>query len=191
MEKIILASKSPRRKELMQLMPVEFEIITRDLEEKIDEIKSPEENVRRLAQEKAYEVAKDYPERWVIGCDTIVVYEGCIMGKPKDEEDAMKMLKSLQGCVHQVCTGVSLTNIHKDVVESFTVESFVTMKKLSDEEIAWYIQTGEPMDKAGAYGIQGYASSFVDKIEGDYFNIVGLPVSTLYSYLKKYKLLSF
>lgn len=191
MEKIILASKSPRRKELMQLLPVEFEIITRDLEEKIDKVKSPQENVRRLAQEKAYEVAKDYPDRWVIGCDTIVVYEGCIMGKPKNKEDAMKMLKSLQGCVHQVCTGVSLINLYKDIVESFTVESFVTMKKLSDEEIAWYIQTGEPMDKAGAYGIQGYASSFVDKIEGDYFNIVGLPVSTLYSYLKKYKLLSF
>lgn len=191
MKSIILASKSPRRKELMQLMPVAFEVFTKEVEERIDEAKSPEENVKLLAEQKAYAVAKDYPERWVVGCDTIVVYEGNIMGKPKDEEDAVKMLKSLQGCVHQVYTGVSLRNIQQSIAESFTVESFVTMKALSDEEIAWYVKTGEPMDKAGAYGIQGYASNFIDKIEGDYFNIVGLPVSTLYIYLKKYELLSF
>lgn len=191
MEKMILASKSPRRKELMDLIPCQFEIIVEEVEEQIDDKQSPQENVRLLADQKAYAVANLYPERWVIGCDTVVVHEGKIMGKPKDKEDASLMLKSLQGCMHSVYTGVSIRNIELGISESFYVESYVNMRALTIEEIKWYVETGEPMDKAGAYGIQGYASNFIEKIEGDYFNIVGLPVSKIYECLKKYKLLSF
>lgn len=190
METIILASKSPRRKELMGLIPVGFEVITKEVEEKIDESKTPEENVRQLAEQKAYAVAQDHPDRWIVGCDTIVVSKEGIMGKPKDELDAAYMLEVLQGDWHKVCTGVSLTHIQRGITKSFVVTSLVYMRALTKQEIEWYVQTGEPMDKAGAYGIQGYASNFIDKIEGDYFNIVGLPVSMLYQVLKEYELLS-
>ena len=191
MQKIILASKSPRRKELMGLIPVNFEVITKEVEEVIDRCKTPEENVKMLAQQKALAVAQDHEDRWVVGCDTIVVNKMEIMGKPKDVQGALNMLEDLQGGCHKVCTGVSLVNLKQGVSRSFTTTSLVYMRKLEAEEIEWYVSTGEPMDKAGAYGIQGYASNFVEKIEGDYFNIVGLPVSALYHVLKEYELLSF
>lgn len=191
METIILASKSPRRKELMGLIPVTFEVITKEVEEKIDVNKTPEENVKQLAEQKAYAIAQVYSDRWVVGCDTIVVSEDRIMGKPKDAKEATCMIETLQNGWHKVCTGVSLMHVQKGINKSFVVTSLVCMKALTRQEIAWYIQTGEPMDKAGAYGIQGYAGNFIEKIEGDYFNIVGLPVSALYQVLKEYEILSF
>lgn len=191
MQTIILASKSPRRKELMRLIPIQFEVITQGVEEVIDNQKTPEENVIMLAEQKALAVAKVYRDRWVVGCDTIVIHTGKILGKPKDTADAFKMLENLQGKCHAVCTGVSIVNMEQNVKRSFTTTSWVYMRSLELQEIAWYVSTGEPMDKAGGYGIQGYASNFVEKIEGDYFNIVGLPVSELYRILKEYNLVSF
>ena len=191
MQTIILASKSPRRKELMRLIPIQFEVITQEIEEVMDDQKTPEENVSMLAEQKALAVAKVYQDRWVIGCDTVVIDKGQILGKPKDTADAFKMLENLQGKCHAVCTGVSIVNRAQNIRRSFTTTSWVYMRSLESKEIAWYVSTGEPMDKAGAYGIQGYASNFVEKIEGDYFNIVGLPVSRLYKILKEYHLISF
>lgn len=185
MNKIILASASPRRKELMGLLPLTFEIITKNIAEELDETLSPVENVMSLAVQKAKAVAQDYPERLVIGCDTIVVLDGQILGKPKDKEQAYDMLNSLSSRIHQVYTGVSIQCERQEIFESFYVETKVHMKAISDKEIYCYIATGDPMDKAGAYGIQTQGALLIDKIEGDYFNVVGLPISRLYEELKK------
>ena len=185
MHSIILASKSPRRKELMSLIPTSFIIQTKEVEEYINLQDSPEENVKRLAKEKAQAIGKEYKNHWILGCDTVVVYEEEILGKPKDEEDAKKMLSKLSGKVHFVYTGIALYNESKEKLIQSAVCSKVFMKVISQEELEWYVKTGEPFDKAGGYGIQGYASNFIEKIEGDYFNIVGLPVSTVYTLLKE------
>lgn len=185
MHSIILASKSPRRKELMSLIPVQFMVQTKEVEEYINLQDSPEENVKRLAREKAYAVGKEYKDEWILGCDTVVVYEEEILGKPKDEEDARKMLSKLSGKVHLVYTGIALYNESNEKLIQKAVCSKVFMKEISQEELKWYISTGEPFDKAGGYGIQGFASNFIEKIEGDYFNIVGLPVATIYNLLKE------
>ena len=185
MHSIILASKSPRRKELMSLIPIQFIIQTKEVEEYISLQDSPEENVKRLAKEKAQAIGKDYKNEWILGCDTVVVYEEEILGKPKDEEDARKMLSKLSGKAHFVYTGIALYNESKGKLIQKAVCSKVFMKDISKEELNWYISTGEPFDKAGGYGIQGFASNFIEKIEGDYFNIVGLPVCTIYNLLKE------
>lgn len=185
MHSIILASKSPRRKELMSLIPIQFIIQTKEVEEYISLQDSPEENVKRLAKEKAQAIGKDYKNEWILGCDTVVVYEEEILGKPKDEEDARKMLSKLSGKAHFVYTGIALYNESKGKLIQKAVCSKVFMKDISKEELNWYISTGEPFDKAGGYGIQGVASNFIEKIEGDYFNIVGLPVCTIYNLLKE------
>ena len=183
MNPIILASQSPRRKELMAMLPVTFEVRAKEIEEKMDEQLTAKENVQSLATQKAEIIAKENPMSTVIGCDTIVVFEGEIFGKPRDEADAKKMLSKLSGKTHFVYTGVSILNKEKHIEECFAVSSKVTMKVLSEEEIMWYIQTKEPLDKAGSYGIQGQAALFIEKIEGDYFNIVGLPIHALYERL--------
>ena len=184
MYKLILASSSPRRKELMGLIPIDFRIQTKEVEESIDKRLTPEENVKTLASKKAYAVAEAFKEEWVLGCDTVVVYQNQILGKPQDAQNAKEILTSLSGKVHEVYTGVSLYHINKAIHIQHAVCSKVYMKTLEEAEIDWYVGTGEPLDKAGAYGIQGYASNFVEKIEGDYFNIVGLPVSKVYEILK-------
>ncbi len=183
-EKIILASASPRRRELMCFITKDFEIITAHVDETIEKGTKPEDAVKILAFKKAQAVSEKYKGRVVIGADTIVVCDNKILGKPENEDSAFQMLRMLSGRTHYVLTGVCITDSEK--AECFYVKSDVTFFDLNDEEIKKYIESGEPMDKAGAYAIQGKGSLFVEKINGDYFNIVGLPVSILNKKLESF-----
>ncbi len=181
-KKIILASASPRRRELMMLITDEFEIITADVDETIAEGTSPEDAVMQLSFKKAQAVSEKHKGRMVIGADTVVVCDSSILGKPENREHACRMLKMLSGREHSVLTGVTITDGEK--TDTFFVSSDVTFFELTDEEILQYVSGGEPDDKAGAYAIQGKGSLFVEKINGDYFNIVGFPVSEINRHLK-------
>ena len=182
--KVILASASPRRKEILQNTKLNFDIQKSDIEEVILENESPEEMVVRLAYEKAYDVAQKNKDKLVIGADTIVALDNEVLGKPKDKEEAYQMIKKLSNKTHKVITGISLINISHGMVVNDYVVSLVTFKDLSEDSIKDYINTNESLDKAGAYGIQGYGALLVDNIQGDYFNIVGLPISKLSDLLK-------
>ena len=171
----ILASGSPRRKELLSLIIPEYEVLVSGCEEFVPEGTPAEKVPAILAEQKALAVAKLRPEDTVIGSDTVVVLGGEIFGKPKDETHAHSMLKSLSGKKHFVYTGVAVAE--KGSVRSFVQKTEVEFYELSDETIEKYIATGEPMDKAGAYGIQGKGSVLVKGITGDYFNVMGLPVA--------------
>ena len=175
---VILASASPRRKELMQLICPSFRVIPADCGEAVPEAMNAADVPAFLSYQKCKCIADVYQKAVVIGCDTVVTTaDGEILGKPKDTEDAKRMLKLLSSRVHTVDTGVSVC--YNGKTETFTETTKVWFKELSDEEIDDYIATGEPMDKAGAYGIQGEGTLLVEKIEGDFFNVVGLPVSKL------------
>ena len=178
---IILASNSPRRKELLSMLGYEFEIRPSDCDESTD-IKNPIELVKELSLRKAYAVNRT-AEDTVIGSDTVVAIDGEILGKPIDENDATYMLKMLSGKTHTVYTGVSVLQGETEITD--VVSCDVTFKSMTDEEIFNYISSGEPMDKAGAYGIQGKGSAFVEKICGDYFAVVGLPCCYVNSVLNK------
>lgn len=189
MKKIILGSASPRRKELLSQIGVPFEVRVSNKEEVYTNT-VPKEIVKELALMKAENVASEIQARnvIVIGADTIVVHEEQILGKPKDEQEAFEMIRSLQGDTHQVYTGVAVLDFDENgekTVISHAVETKVSVNPMSTEEIQKYIESKEPMDKAGAYGIQGRFSAFIEKIEGDYFNVVGLPVSYVYQVLKE------
>jgi septum formation protein len=179
---IILASRSPRRIELLQQITPDFQVIPSSVEEIMQPDRTPEENAIALAQAKAEEVARQHAGHLVIGADTIVVLDGEIIGKPEDKEDAHRILKRLSGREHQVITGVAVINSRP--VQAATI-SRVTIKSLSDETIETYIATGEPMDKAGAYAIQGKGASLVESYSGSFSNIVGLPMETLKVLLRK------
>ena len=182
---IVLASKSPRRKELLSLLDLDFEIITADIDETMDPTLPVAEEVARLSYEKAAAIRPQVSaDTIVISADTIVELDGKVMGKPKDEQDAFKMLKSLSGNTHNVLTGVTV--LKGDLYLTKTVTTTVYFRDITDDEIKDYISTFEPMDKAGSYGIQGRGSKFVEKINGDYFNVVGLPVCTLSLMLKEF-----
>ena len=181
---IILASASPRRKEILQNTKLKFEIQKSDIEEVILENESPESMVVRLAYEKVYDVAQKNKDKLVIGADTIVALDNEVLGKPKDKEEAYQMIKKLSNKTHKVITGISLINISHGMVVNDYVVSLVTFKDLSEDSIKDYINTNESLDKAGAYGIQGYGALLVGNIQGDYFNIVGLPISKLSDLLK-------
>ncbi len=187
MRRIILASASPRRKELLRQIGLEFEVIPSRAKELITR-QLPQEVVEELALQKAENVAEDVGEGIVIGSDTIVWQNGRIMGKPKDREDARRMLRGIQGNTHSVFTGVAvLVKSGADVQRHvFSCETKVHIFPMTEEETEKYLDTGEPMDKAGAYGIQGMFAAWVEAIEGDYNNVVGLPVSALYQVLKQY-----
>lgn len=176
--KIILASNSPRRKELLTQADIDFEVKSADVEEITDKTK-PEEVVMDLSQLKAKAIAKDNPGRKIIAADTVVAFNGQILGKPKDEADAFRMLKELSGETHHVYTGVTIID-EAGSVNTFFECTAVTMYENSDELINRYIATGEPMDKAGAYGIQGKGAVLVKEICGDYNNVVGLPLAKVY-----------
>ncbi len=182
MKRIILASASPRRQELLRLIFNEFNVIPSDAEEIVNENISAENTAEYLAVLKAKAVAEKYPQDTVIGADTCVVIGNKILGKPKDKEDARKMIKLLSGNVHKVITGCAIIGGKK--INSFSAETEVEFYPLSDAEIEEYINTSEPYDKAGGYGIQGKASLFVKGIKGDYFNVVGLPIAQLNKELK-------
>lgn len=181
---IILASASPRRRQLLTMLGLEFEVRPAQGEEFLPDGISPEEAVMRLSAQKARSVAKECaPEDVVIGADTIVWQGGRILGKPKDTQDAARMLSALSGNTHTVYTGVTV--IKGNAVLSGAEETKVRFRRLSGAEIDAYIKTGEPMDKAGAYGAQGLAALFVEGIEGDFFNVMGLPVCRLGKLLKE------
>lgn len=180
--KLVLASKSPRRSEILKNAGFEFVIRTADADETIADGINPEDAVVILAARKAKAVERANDEM-VLGADTIVVLDDKILGKPKDREDAFNMLKSLSGRVHSVFTGVCAISDKGSI--TFAEETKVEFYPLSDEEINAYIDTKECDDKAGAYGIQGLASKFIKGINGDYFNVVGLPISSVYKKILK------
>lgn len=183
---IILASASPRRKEILENVNVKFTVVASNIDEVILDNEPPKELVMRLAFEKCMDVAKKNEDALVIGADTIVVMDDQILGKPKNEEDACNMIELLSNKKHQVITGISLINLSLDKKVIDYVVSEVTFKDLSKETIRDYINTKESLDKAGAYGIQGYGSLLVESISGDYFNIVGLPISRISDLLKEH-----
>ena len=182
--RIILASGSPRRKELMQMLPWEYEIIVEETNEIVDYSIKPSANVENIAYQKALAVADKNLNRTVIGADTVVCLNDKIIGKPKDKDDARKTLLMLSGSWHEVYTGVCIINQQRNVLEKFYVKTKVKFSDITETEIEEYILTGEPLDKAGSYGIQGQGSKFIEKIEGDYYNVVGLPINALYNKLK-------
>ena len=173
---LILASASPRRAELLRAAGINFTVRAADVDETIQPRESPHDYVLRLSREKALAVARD--DELTLGADTTVVINGEIAGKPVDDEDARRMLRALSGQWHEVLTGVTLTRA--DQVLSGVASTRVKFAEMSDAEVDWYVATGEPMDKAGAYAIQGHAALFVERIEGSYSNVVGLPVQMVY-----------
>ena len=178
---LVLASGSPRRLELLQAAGFDFTVRVADVDETVLPNELPSDYVARLSREKALAVAAC--GELVLGADTTVVVGNEIIGKPVDDRDAERMLRLLSGAWHEVLTGVSLVN--NGQVSSEVAVTRVKFARLSDEEIAWYVASGEPMDKAGAYGIQGYASRFVERIEGSYSNVVGLPVQMVYRMIEE------
>jgi septum formation protein len=181
---LILASSSPRRAELLAAAGIEFETVAVDVDESLQRLEPPGDHVRRLAREKAEAAYAQHPGRVALGADTIVLVGGEMMGKPRDAADATRMLRLLSGREHEVLTGVALVSRRGAVIE--VARTRVWVNPLTDAEIADYVATGEPLDKAGAYGIQGLGSKFIDRIQGSYSNVVGLPVALVYRLLKGY-----
>ena len=179
---LILASASPRRKELLGLYGIPFPVRAADIDETMDPDKPPFDEVARLSREKALAVPRE-PEDVVVAADTIVVCDGIVLGKPRDEAHAIEMLSLLSGRAHQVMTGCTVLRGQKD--ETFTEVTDIHFRPLYPGEIRRYVATGEPMDKAGAYGIQGGAALFCQRMEGDYYNVMGLPVCALGQVLKQ------
>ena len=175
MKHIILASASPRRKEILELADLEFDVMPSDAQE-ITTKTAPNEVVMELASIKAKDIyKKSEKQSMIVGADTVVAYQGQILGKSTDEADAKRMLTMLSGQTHEVYTGVCV--IEDGKTKTFYEETKVTFYEISDEQIDYYIKTGEPMDKAGSYGIQGKAAVFIKGIEGDYYNVVGFPIA--------------
>ena len=184
---LVLASASPRRQELLRSAGICFEVQAAHIDEAPLPGESAKSCAERLAREKAQAVAKEHPRDVVLGADTVVVVDGQILGKPMDAADAVRMLRMLSSREHQVITGVCAVANGESSVASETTT--VAMSEISEKEIADYVATGEPMDKAGAYAIQGVASRWIPRIEGDYSNVVGLPVALVWRMLQEGRLL--
>lgn len=184
--KFILASASPRRKELFKKYKLDFEILVSDIDEKCKDTLSPLENVMELAKQKCLNVLSKVVNQIVIAADTIVVYDNKIYGKPKDELDAFNMLKTLSNKTHQVITAVAIG--YNNYIEVNYEISHVTFKEIEDEEIKEYIKTKEPLDKAGSYAIQGIGSKFVLYYQGSYENIIGMPMELVLKMIAKIKI---
>ena len=178
-EKLILASSSPRRKELLEAVGWPYEAIVAGIDESLRVDESPAAYVRRLAREKAEAVAARFNEGLVLGADTTVVVNNEILGQPEDDDDARRMLQLLNGKWHEVLTGVAALRIGGETRVAYETTR-VLFAEMTEREIDWYVTTGEARGKAGAYGIQGAAGLFIEEIEGDYFNIVGLPIRLVY-----------
>jgi len=183
--RLILASKSPRRYELLKQMGLDFEVIPSGVVEDFFNTESPREHVIRLAEAKARDVGSKYPDRWVVAADTIVYINGSILGKPKCREEAVEMLRRLSGQEHRVLTGFSVCRLEKGESDKEAVQTLVRMKPLTSAEMEWYVQTGEPFDKAGGYAIQGIGSFMIESIQGSYTNVVGLPLCELIKMLNR------
>lgn len=187
MKTLVLASSSPRRQELIQMLGLPFEIATNDVDETVSNDLSPKQIVEELSLRKAQASTARITDSQsiVIGSDTIVVYLEEVLGKPKDQEDAFRMLKLIEGKTHQVYTGITCIDVGESRIVTRSRVTDVRMKALSDEQIRAYIATGEPMDKAGAYAVQGIGSTIVESINGDHFNVVGMSLSLLSEMLEE------
>jgi septum formation protein len=181
--RLILASKSPRRRELLKQAGLTFSVIPSNFDESTVALSNPDSYVITLAESKALDISQKHPADWVIGADTIVLIEHKILGKPDSSNEAFDMLQRLSGNTHQVLTGYCICCKKKNKFFSETVKTDVRFKKLNDTEINWYIQTGEPFDKAGGYAIQGVGTFLVSSIKGSYTNVVGLPVCEVMQHL--------
>jgi septum formation protein len=181
--RLILASKSPRRRYLLKQAGLKFSVIPSSFDESSVTLSSPDVYVRQLAENKARDISEQYPDSWVIGADTIVFIDGTILGKPGSQAEARTMLKNLSGRTHQVLTGYCICRHRTGSRFSETLKTDVCFKKLTDREIDWYISSGEPFDKAGAYAIQGIGTFLVKRINGSYTNVVGLPVCEVVEFL--------
>lgn len=184
--KILLASASPRRKELISRLGLDFEVLVPLVDETIQSGEAPSRYCSRLSEDKAESVRHEHPEALIIAADTVVVIEGKILGKPLDKQEAYEHLMLLQGAMHEVYTGYTVIRGTKTITRA--IRTNVYFRNMSPEEISWYVSTEEPMDKAGSYGLQGIGSIFVDRIEGSYTNVIGLPLSDLYQDLKGFGL---
>ena len=181
--RLVLASASPRRADLLRAAGIRFDVFPVDVDERFHYGEKPEHAVARLAEAKASAAAASHPEAVVLGADTTVVIHGEALAKPANADDAARMLRLLSGRSHDVLTGVCVCSGSRRLIH---VESTrVRMAQMSDAEIAWYVSTGEPFDKAGGYAVQGLASRFIEGIDGSYSNVVGLPISTVYELLKQ------
>ena len=177
----ILASSSPRRKKILEQIRFEFSVVPSNINEDFSIGLPPEAFTEHWAREKAKDIAKDNPQSLVIGADTVVILDGKILGKPKDNKSSKKMLLSLSGRTHEVITGVSLININSKLDITFNERTFVSINTLSNEHIYNYINSYKPYDKAGSYGIQDGFSVHIEKIRGCYYNVMGFPVSKFYN----------
>jgi septum formation protein len=173
---IILASESVRRVDILRTLGIPFSIIPPDIDESRKPYEPAKEYVMRISYEKAFKVGNHFPDKWIIGADTIVVYKNKMLGKPKNEKEAFMMLKTLGGKWHKVITGFCVLNVSRKISYRDAVETRVFMKNMLDHEIMRYISTSEPLDKAGSYAVQGRAGYMVKEIKGSYTNIVGLPI---------------
>ena len=185
MMKFILASASPRRRELLASISLDFDVVPSHIPEIRGGGESPEEYVARLSREKATAIAEKNPTQWIIAADTTVLLGEELLEKPIDAPDAERTLATISGKTHIVYTGVTLMNLEREWRETRVAESEVRMLPLDAREIAWYVNTGEPLDKAGAYAVQGIGAMFIDSIHGSYTNVVGLPLATLFQMLRK------
>jgi septum formation protein len=183
--KFILASASPRRRELLAMIGLDFDVLPSHVPEVRQEGEAPEEYVARLSRDKAQALASTNPSRWVIAADTTVLYGDELLEKPADAADAARMLATIAGRTHTVYTGVTLQNAGTHYCETRVSESEVRMLPMSSSDIEWYVRTGEPLDKAGAYAVQGIGSMFIDSVHGSFTNVVGLPLATLFLMLRK------
>ncbi len=186
MKKIILASASPRRKEILEITGLKFDICVSDYEEDLSLKLNPRELARFLSRKKAETVAHKYKDTIIIAADTFIVFKNRLLGKPHTEKEAEKMLKMLNGKAHSVITGFTIMDTGSGKKLSRSVETKVYFKRLSLNEIRAYVRSKEPLDKAGAYAIQGLGAVFIEKIDGDFFNVVGLPLCALTESLKRF-----
>ena len=182
--KLILASSSPRRQAYLKDLGIAFRRVSPDVDERRRRAESPRAYVRRLAVEKASVVSERYPRSWVVSADTTVVVDKRVLGKPRNPAEARKMLRKLSGRSHRVLSGIALVHRAESVVRSAVSSTRVFIRRLSDDEIRWYVSTGEPLDKAGAYGAQGKGGLLVARVEGSFSNVVGFPLEKFYELLK-------
>lgn len=182
--RLILASSSPRRRELLASVGLQFDVIPSHIPEEKASHESPVGYVARLSGEKAQAVAQEHPDRWVVAADTTVVFGDQLLEKPADAEDAKRMLRVIEGRTHTVYTGVTVRRIASNYSDTRVGTTQVTILPMSELDIAWYVGTGEPLDKAGAYAAQGRGGIFIDSVQGSFTNVVGLPLALLFQMLR-------
>ena len=183
--RFILASASPRRRHLLQSIGLEFDVVPSHIPERRGEAETPEEYVARLSREKARAIADQHPTRWIIAADTTVVLGDKVLEKPIDADDAKRMLTAIAGDTHVVFTGVTLKRLEPAYADTHVAMTEVRMLPMAPRDIDWYVETGEPLDKAGAYAAQGVGGIFIDSIHGSFTNVVGLPLASLFQMLRK------